>query len=402
MYNVYSFLEPLGLISPIPVPVLAPIPTPSQEPVDPWANRFPPDRQTYKLHDEEDDTYRCPCCLHELEDNSCSHCDAEFSGSDDDDEFGFGGIEFEEDDVVNGIAGGFRRRGARVNIAHVQDVLGTSEDDGPAGVGGRVAGAGRQNNDNNHLGEQEDQGMMVDSASESDSESGSSQFIRRRPDAEILHDSDDHFLDSDAEDGSATGDRDRDFRASPIARRRQLRERNGRHLMIDSEAEDDDNEEHEDDIIGIYGGERDEAMYDSEEDDGSVPRIMYTRPQRQRQQFTVVDDNDEDEDSQYESSFINDEDDDDLDTFLDDTGDEDGLGVGSGAGSESGSNDTENENDADQMIQLGSSDHDHDHDHESRAASISEEEREEVGAGQVPNIQEMRRRRLEALANARR
>ena len=374
MFNVYSFLEPLGLISPITAPIPAAAPTPSQEPVDPWANRFPPDRQTYKLHDEEDDTYRCPCCLHELEDNSCSHCDAEFSGGDDDDSvYEIGELDSEHEGVVNTITGDLRRRGARVNIAHVQDVLGTSEDDGPA-RGARRRAAGR----NNGYVEEEDQDM-VDSGSESDS--GSSEFIRRRPDHEILNDSDDQsnqFSSGTGESDTEGLDRpragDRDFRASPIAtgRRRRIE----RNYMIDSEADDDmDEDEDGDDIIGIYGGEGEGTEYDSEEDDGSVPRIMYTRPRRRVPVDYTHNQDEEEEESTYESSFIDD------DVELDEEEEE------------TGSNDTENENDADQMIQL----------HDSRAGSFSPivEEREEDGAGQVPNIQDIRRRRLQALISGR-
>lgn len=350
MYNVYSFLEPLGLLSDIPLQPSAP--TPSQDPVaDPWANSFPPDRQTYRLHDEEDDTYRCPSCLHEVADNRCDHCDAEFSGDEEDDEFDLEGMEEYDSDVSVGSqarAGGLRRRGARVNIAHVEDVLG-SEDD--------------EHNDS----EAEDVNAM--DGLESASESGSSEFARPRTDIEHPPPIDSEEDDMDSLDGAYA--HQQDYIDRVMADTAVRRPRPQQHFLIDSEAEDDEDQDEEMDMYASEG----EDYYDSEEDDGPVPRarIMYARPARRVAHDSDGEEVEEDNDS-YEDSFIDD-------------------------GSEEG--DTENENDADEMIRLASSDH------EEPAASGSEaegrdEEREEDGAGQVPNMQEIRRRRLEALIHGRR
>jgi hypothetical protein len=400
MYNVYSFLEDLGPLGEIPLPKPIAPPPPSQEPAgDPWGNLFPPDRQTYKLHDEEDDTYRCPACLHEIYDDRCDHCDAEFSGSDDNDEFEMGDLEFEEDDVVGGRAGGMRR--ARVNIAHVDEVFGDSEDDDPATARRR---ARRRRQDAAEHGmffddEAEDVDQDMDGSGSESEDSGTSESARPRANPSVGSGSEFDY-DSDPLPpavGQAGGSRQRNFdriydqsdvddddmsdndgappprarqRArrtgtplddDPIVRRaRQAVNRVARHYM-DSEADDES-----DDHNGPYDM-RAGSVYDSEEDDGSVPRPhlrMYARPDVVNVNSDGDEEEEDDEDSSaYEDSFIDDEVED---------GDE-------------GSNDTENENHAEEMIPLASSDH--------------EEEREEDGAGQVPNVQEVRRRRLQALVN---
>jgi hypothetical protein len=391
MYNVYSFLEPLGLISAIPLPIPVPAPTPSQESAgDPWFNTFPPDRKTYKLHDEEDDTYRCPNCLHEVCDDRCDHCDAEFSGSDEDD-FEIGAIEFEEDGV-----GGIRRRGARVEIAHVEDVLGDNTDDDTPAMRRRRRRVAEQNGMFHDLEAEDVDQDMDDTGSESGSEgesiddgglevasdSGSSEFARPRTDIEpVVYDTDSDIIADDQSDnerppgnfinlvtGELGGAGARDPRPQP---RQTARRTNGppgahhQHQFVESEAEDD---EDEDEMMSYQAGPQ-EDVYDSEEDDGSVPRILYTRPHRARYDDEDEEEDDEEDQSAYEDSFIDDGE----------------------------SNDTENENDAEGLIPLASSDH------EDQAGPASEgEEREEDGAGSVPNIQEMRRRRLEALLNARR
>jgi len=113
------------------------------------------------------------------------------------------------------------------------------------------------------------------------------------------------------------------------------------------------------------------TVYDSQEDDGAVPRAR----DRPRRIFTGdlapgfdpedYEDDEEDEESEYGGSFIDDE------------VEEDDVA----------SNDEEE--DADEVIQLVS-------------GGDGEEEEEEDGAGQTPNLQDMRRKRLEALVNNRR
>jgi len=400
MYNVYSFLEDLDLLGEIPLPKPIAPPPPSQEPGgDPWENLFPPDRQTYKLHDEEDDTYRCPACLHEIYDDRCDHCDAEFSGSDDNDEFEMGDLEFEEDDViVGGRAGGVRIMGARVNIAHVDEVLGDSDDDDSVTARRR---ARRRRQDAAEHGmffddEAEDVDQDMDGSRSESEDSGTSEFARPRENpsvgSEFDYDSDplppavgqaggsrqrnfDRIYDqSDVDDDISDSDEARPPRARQAARRggtpvdddpivrraRQAVGRVARHYM-DSEADDES-----DDHNGPYGT-RAGSVYDSEEDDGSVPRRHLRRYARPDVVNINSDDDEEDEDDEDSSAYE--------DSFIDDDVEE----------GDDGSDDTENENHAEEMIQLGSSDH--------------EEEREEDGAGQVPNVQEVRRRRLQALVN---
>jgi len=399
MYNVYSFLEPLGLLGETPIPKPIAPPPPSQEPAgDPWEYSFPPDRQTYKLHDEEDDTYRCPACLHEIYDDRCDHCDAEFSGSDDNDDFEIGELEFEGDDVVGARAGGLRirRRGARVNIAHVDEVLGDSEEDTPATR--RQARMRRQEAERNGMffdDEAEDVDQDMDGSGSESEDSETSEFARPRTNpsagSEFDYDSDplppavgqaggarqrdfDRIYDqSDEDDDVLNYANGRPVRArqparrigspvdDPIVRRaRQAVNRVARHY-IDSEADDES-----DDNDGAYDM-RAGSVYDSDEDDGSVPRPQlrrYARPDVINVNSDGDEEEEEDEDSSaYEDSFIDDE---------VEEGDEE-------------SNDTENENHAEEMIQLGFSDH--------------EEERAEDGAGRSPNIQEIRRRRLQALVD---
>lgn len=382
MYNVYSFLEPLGLLArmPLPDPIVAP--TPSQESAgDPWNNSFPPDRKTYKLHDEDDNIDRCPACLHEVEETRCNNCNAEFSGEEDDDEFEFEEMDFEEDDIVGSRAGGLRRRGARVNIAHVDEVFGDSEDDNPAAARQRRRERRQVAEQNGMFFDEEAEEVeedMVDSGSESE-DSGTSEFARPRTDIDLRH-SDASDFDSESDlDGRprnfidfVTGDTGgagaRPLRRQPaepsahefrgrVAPRR-IGGPVGRSHRVDSADPSD--------ISGNESATHDTepSVYDSEEDDGAVPR-RFPRPR-------ITDSNEEEYDT-YDSQ----------DSFIDDDVDIDQPDE---------SNDTENENNTEEMIQLASSDHE----------VQSDEEREEDGAGQVPNIQEIRRRRLEALIDGRR
>lgn len=120
MYNLYSFLEPLGIVPNIS--------TVSQEQADPWENSFPVEKVSYKLHDAEDETARCPQCLHEVYDGSCDNCGAEFSDDEESDEVMMGETSDGEGDEAAGrpVAG---RRRAQVDIATIEEVLGDSADD---------------------------------------------------------------------------------------------------------------------------------------------------------------------------------------------------------------------------------------------------------------------------------
>lgn len=107
MYNLYAFLEPLGIISNIP--------TASQEASDPWDKTFPPEKESYRLYDEGDGAWRCPNCFHEIWGSECPGCSVEFSGGEDEDEDGWETDEAGwpnnangELDMVDGIDDGFR------------------------------------------------------------------------------------------------------------------------------------------------------------------------------------------------------------------------------------------------------------------------------------------------------
>lgn len=404
MYNVYSFLEPLGLISAIPIPT-----APQDTASDPWANSFPVEKQTYRLHDDDDGTDRCPSCLHEIWNNSCARCDAEFSGSDEDDGFDVDTIEFDidnlsadggvgsesESDGELGIArpiriaedgeddqgaGRPRRgRGARVNIRNLQDILGESEDDTPARA--RIQTAILRNMYDMEASDDEDSmGTGSESGSESGQEDeegdgdsvGSMDFARPRPRrARRDQDRDEaperrprNFIDlTTGEVGGAGAPGTAQYQQRQRRRAERARQRHsGGEPMSDETDFSDDN---------VDDSEGAGTVYDSQEDDGAVPRAR----DRPRRIFTGdlapgfdpedYEDDEEDEESEYGGSFIDDE------------VEEDDVA----------SNDEEE--DADEVIQLVS-------------GGEEEEEEEEDGAGQTPNLQDMRRKRLEALVNNRR
>lgn len=131
-YSLYAFLEPLGIVASVPAV------SPSQETRDPWENIFPVENTTYRLHDQEDGTSRCPNCLHEVYHNICDYCDAEFSededGSDEDDiddPENSDGWSDEDRQALFGAAGGRGgRRRAQVDIATIEEVLGEDDDAG--------------------------------------------------------------------------------------------------------------------------------------------------------------------------------------------------------------------------------------------------------------------------------
>jgi hypothetical protein len=399
MYNVYSFLEPLGLISAIPIPT-----APQDTTSDPWANSFPVEKQTYRLHDDDDGTDRCPSCLHEIWNNTCSRCDAEFSGSDEDDGFEVNEIELDIDDlsVVEdgdsdsesdgelGIARPImiaedgeddhenarprRGRGARVNIRNLQDILGESEDDTPARARNQLAAIHDmydiEASDDEDMGGSESGSQSGEEEEGSDLESvASTEFAYARPRRIARRDQDRdeaperrprNFIDlTTGEIGGAGAPGTAQFQQ----RQRRRVERQLRRRVLDEEAMSDETDLSDShDMDGSEG-----TTYDSQEDDGVVPRA-HARA-RPRRIFSGVIDPEDYEDDEEESDYGG--------SFIDDEVEEDGDG-------DVASNDEdEEENDADEMIQVVS-------------------EGEEDGAGQNPNIPEMRRKRLEALVNRRR
>ena len=115
--------------------------SPSQETGDVWENIFPVEKASYRLHDEEDGLTRCPNCLHEIYNEVCPRCDAEFSeddiGSDEEDDVHLDSDREDSDQWTDEEAerihrmsrgrplnGGEGRRRARVDIATIEEVLG--------------------------------------------------------------------------------------------------------------------------------------------------------------------------------------------------------------------------------------------------------------------------------------
>ncbi|KAI9633412.1 uncharacterized protein MKK02DRAFT_4526, partial [Dioszegia hungarica] len=76
MYHFDSILEPLGINPQLPT-----LSQDARESSDPWHNLFPPELNTYRVRDEDDQMDRCPECHNELVDNFCEECDIEFSES---------------------------------------------------------------------------------------------------------------------------------------------------------------------------------------------------------------------------------------------------------------------------------------------------------------------------------
>jgi hypothetical protein len=369
MYNVYGFLEQVGISSEIPIPT-----APQHPNADPWANSFPPDRQTYRLRDEEDGTDRCPACLHEIYQNHCEYCDAEFSGSDVSDDFEIDTLSVTDEEEIaptpNRRHRGRRARGARVDIASIEEVLGDSEDDNEDRARDQIrrleimAEAGDGEIDSNIGSGSEDEaegfGLGFDEEMDTDDEIGQLIIARPRralagrvvqPQRRSRSPSED---EEDEEEYPEDGRRPRNWIDVPAPRPGRARQYDRAAPgpgLIDLDASEDDEGSHEGSEIG--------TQYDSDEDDGAVPR-------RLRHHSLSVDEED-DESSRYEDSFIDDEE------------EQDDLEVDSGV--EVGSNDTENENDAEEMIQIASD--------------------EEDEGGRAPNMQELRRRRLTALIRSR-
>jgi hypothetical protein len=442
MYNLYSFLEPLGIISGQQIP----IPTASQTPAnaDPWALSFPPERTSYRLHDVSDDIERCPSCLFEICENVCEHCQAEFSGDDNDDSL----VDFTDDELdelhlgnmedggvqagdragggrvrARRIGGGARR--ARVDIATIEEVLGDGQsDEEPYDiVRGQVRRAEariRSLRDRIVYGDQPREALFEQlNDAISDRREGRQIAAETNPDP---NGSDgDESVDTDGSTAS-----DRDFRARLATRDEQRRtgqipnryvpgRRRGRLAIDDENESDSDSDNHEneaqtarmrargvrraraalvdheaideDDTHSSSGSDSDlsdlgsaagrSGMFDSEEDDGGLPR---TRTFARGRLALATDEEDEEmtEEESYEGSFIDDE--------------GDGLSASTQEDEvpRPGEEDESDEVMAEETIGRARRRQDTDEDEDG-----SEEE------GPV-NMQELRRRRLEALANSRR
>lgn len=377
-YNLYTFLEPLGIAPIIPTPQLPavaiannpPAPAGAQEQgtaADPWDKLFPVESATYRLRDEEDGgTDRCPSCLHEIYDNMCDSCGAEFSEHESDDDMGSATYDNDnndpsddEDDDDNaehppavrvGRAVGGRRR-AHVDIATIEEVLGDTDDDHaqmlPLGVARPpTPPLGRRN--------------------------------QRRPIPDPY--------DPDHDDDFEVDDTERELRD----RERQLAERRGLGRQFGSPPP------------GLFDSDSDSDHVFTDEDgdeyDGSVPR----RLPRGSVSGTGSDEDDESDD-EYGGSFINDsldghqnDDDDDDDGYdLESTGT---LGDGEG---EDGHDliGLDHEGHADEEEEEGTERDDASDDLIVEHQDQEEDEEEEDAR---PNMAQLRRRRLAALVDSRR
>lgn len=99
MYHLQSILEPLGVDTHIPI-ALQTAKAGSAE--DPWRNSFPEDKDSYRIHDESDNVDRCPACLGEIDEGSCSHCGAQFSEEEEVEDFDTGDENEGNDDEDDG------------------------------------------------------------------------------------------------------------------------------------------------------------------------------------------------------------------------------------------------------------------------------------------------------------
>lgn len=338
MYNLYSFLEPLGIVPNIP--------TVSQENADPWNNTFPVEKASYRLFDDEDDTARCPQCLHEVFESACDNCGAEFSDEEGDND----SVMFDDMTDEDGYAGmnatpGGRRR-AQVDIATIEEVLGDSVDEGDEPPRPRPAGPLGANRAAERLRSRRRIGAINDSETGSESED------------------DDDLSPTAREQARALLNRFRLGRRPPYRATRFGSPEDPDATGSDSDA----TQGFSDGDAPIYG--RNSEADSEDEYDGAVPRVL---PAVGPVIHSADDEDDMDEDG--ESAYGG--------SFIDDDEEEEGYDLEStGSLHDEGDEDVDNADASDGLD--------------------VEEDEEEEAQGSQPNLGQLRRLRLQRLADGRR